>query len=123
MNKLDVADGRAIKKKMSDIDTHYVYKATFQCLKCEVTHEKPYNPPIWWNKFDEERVNGLFKCPACNVRCEAIGHFVEKEQPEIQAEQLEATVIPKVTEEEIESAIQTIKKEAKYDEPSIEQLY
>lgn len=108
----------------AEFDSNYVESATFQCLKCHTIHSKKYDPPLWWNKFDEERVKGLFICPKCNVGCEPIAHFVEIEKPIIQeAELLAVTPIPIVPEEDIDFVIQTIKREARHDEPSIKQLF
>jgi hypothetical protein len=100
-------------------DFNFIKKATYQCLKCETVHTKTYDPPVRWNEFDKERKQGLFICPKCNIQCEAIGYFIDIEKPSIE----QPTIIPQVTEEDIDFVIQTIKKEAKYDEPSIKQLY
>ena len=108
----------------TDDDYNYVQKATYQCLKCDTTHTKEYDPPQRWNKFNEERTKGLFICPKCNIHCEPIAYFVELEKPSVkETEKPEPAAIPPVTEEDIDFVIQTIKKEARYDEPSIKQLF
>src|SRR5262245_43226731 len=106
----------------SDFNSNYVESATYQCLKCEVIHTKKYEPPLWWHKFHEERVKGLFVCPNCNTRCEPIPHFLKKEGEETH-ELISVNPIPKVSENDIEFVIQTIKKEDRYDEASIKQLF
>lgn len=78
-----------------------------------------YNPAVLWSIFDRERTEKLFICTDCNVSCEPIAHYLTLEKP-IAEEQI---VIPKVTEGDIEFVIQTIKKEASHDEPSIKQLF
>lgn len=74
-----------------------------------------------WSKFDEEREQGLFVCSACNIRCEPIANFVEVEKPTVEAAE-QPRVIPNVPEGDIDFVIQTIRKEARYDESSIKQL-
>jgi hypothetical protein len=106
-----------------DHDLNYIQSASYQCLKCDKTHVKEYNPPVLWSIFDHERSRKLFVCPDCNISCKAIGHYVEIEKPMQEGEEQAARIIPEVTERDIDFVIQTIKKETSYDDPSIKQLF
>jgi hypothetical protein len=109
------------------VDYELVDHASYQCLECNKVHIKKYDPHIWWKKFDKERKEGVFVCPNCNIQCEAIPYFVEMEKPETAAAagQIDTLIPlpPMPTEDEIDFVIQTIRKEAMYDEPSIKQLF